>query len=95
MVTENHISLVEEKGQLFDALLSNPDIKSKQRSGLMMALEFESFEKNKAIIDRCIERGVLTDWFLFAPQCMRIAPPLIINESEIYTACQTILESII
>lgn len=95
LVTDNLISLVEEKGQLFDALLSHPGIKSKHRSGLMMALEFESFEKNKAIIDRCIERGVLTDWFLFAPQCMRIAPPLIINEAEIKTACQTILDSII
>ena len=60
----------------------------------MMALEFENFEQNKKIIDHCIEQGVLTDWFLFAPHCMRIAPPLIITEEEIKFACNIILTSI-
>jgi len=60
----------------------------------MIALEFESYEQNKKIIDRCIENGVLTDWFLFAPHCMRIGPPLIITEKEIRQACKTILEAI-
>ena len=57
-----------------------------------MAVELESFEVNKKVIDACIEKGVMTDWFLFAPQCMRIAPPLIINEEEIKFACDVILE---
>ncbi|HRG91090.1 MAG TPA: aminotransferase class III-fold pyridoxal phosphate-dependent enzyme, partial [Chitinophagales bacterium] len=65
-----------------------------RRSGLMMAVAFESFEQNKRIIDRCIEQGVLTDWFLFAPQCMRIAPPLIITEEEIRHACNVILHAV-
>ncbi len=94
LIRENIIVSVEQKGKLFDDLLNHSAIKSKHRIGLMMALEFENFEENKTIIDRCIERGVLTDWFLFAPQCMRIAPPLIITEEEIRMACQTILESI-
>jgi hypothetical protein len=50
------------------------------------------FETNKKIIDRCIEKGVFTDWFLFASQCMRIAPPLIMTEEEIRSSCATILE---
>ena len=94
LIRESLIKSVEEKGKLFDDLLNHSAIKSKYRIGLMMALEFDSFERNKAVIDRCIERGVLTDWFLFAPHCMRIAPPLIISEVEIRMACQTILESI-
>jgi len=85
---------VEVKGKLFETLLNHPKIKSKNRIGLMMALEFESFEANKKIIDRCIENGVLTDWFLFAPQCMRIAPPFIITEEEIRWACGVILEAV-
>jgi acetylornithine/succinyldiaminopimelate/putrescine aminotransferase len=36
----------------------------------------------------------LTDWFLFAPQCMRIAPPLIITEAQIETACAVIVKAI-
>jgi 4-aminobutyrate aminotransferase-like enzyme len=56
-------------------------------------VEFDSFEINKKVIDKCIERGLLTDWYLFAPQCMRIAPPLMITEEEIEQACGIILAS--
>ena len=94
LIEDNLTAQVEAKGKLFDELLVHPVIKSKHSIGLMMALEFESFEQNKEIIDLCIERGVLTDWFLFAPHCMRIAPPLIITEEEIKLACNVILESI-
>ena len=94
LTEENLIAEVERKGQLFEKLLVHPKINSVQRKGLMMALTFESFEMNKMIIDKCIEQGVLTDWFLFAPQCMRIAPPLIITEAQIETACAVIVKAI-
>jgi len=59
-----------------------------------MALVFKDFEQNKAIIDRCIANGVITDWFLFADNRLRIAPPLIISEAEIERACAIIIQSI-
>jgi acetylornithine/N-succinyldiaminopimelate aminotransferase len=37
---------------------------------------------------------VMTDWFLFAPECLRIVPPLIISEDEITHACSIILEGL-
>jgi 4-aminobutyrate aminotransferase-like enzyme len=46
------------------------------------------------IIRKCIDKGVILDWFLFAPHCMRIAPPLIITEEEIKTACEIIISSL-
>ena len=55
-----------------------------------MALEFDSFEKNKSLIDECLQQGVLTDWFLFAPNCLRIAPPLNISDDDIRLACSVI-----
>ena len=91
---ERLIEQVEAKGQLFEDLLVHPKIRSVRRKGLMIALEFETFEQNKRIIDHCISNGILTDWFLFAPQCMRIGPPLIITEAEIRQACEIILKSI-
>jgi acetylornithine/N-succinyldiaminopimelate aminotransferase len=94
LIREKWVEQEEEKGQLFDKLLPHLKIKSSHRIGLMMALEFDNFEQNKKIIDRCIELGVLTDWFLFAPQCMRIAPPLIISEKEIKKACEIIIRAI-
>jgi acetylornithine/succinyldiaminopimelate/putrescine aminotransferase len=91
---EKLIDQVEHKGRLFETLLKNPKIRSIRRKGLMIALEFDSFEQNKKIIDSCVENGVLTDWFLFAPHCMRIGPPLIITEEEIRNACEVILKAI-
>ena len=86
------VSQVEAKAGLFKTELSHPLIKEVRNKGLMMAVEFESFEQLKPIIDKCIENGVLTDWFLFCDNSMRIAPPLTISEEEIKHSCQKILE---
>jgi acetylornithine/succinyldiaminopimelate/putrescine aminotransferase len=91
---ENLVAGVREKEVLFRSLLVHPAIKAVRSAGLLMAVEFESFDKNKQVIDQCLEKGVLTDWFLFAPHCLRIAPPLVISEEEIRYACGVILESV-
>ena len=90
---------VQEKEMLFHNLLHHPKIKAVRSCGLMMAVEFDSFETNKKVIDACInrkkgQRRVLTDWFLFAPQCLRIVPPLTISNKEIREACEIILEAV-
>ncbi|HRP61468.1 MAG TPA: aspartate aminotransferase family protein, partial [Vicingus sp.] len=88
------ISSVAQKEQLFKQLLVHPSIKEVRSFGLMLAIEFDSFETNKAIIDKCIEKGVLTDWFLFNDKSLRIAPPRITTSKEIEWACKIILEAI-
>jgi acetylornithine/succinyldiaminopimelate/putrescine aminotransferase len=85
---------VPAKEALFRQLLQHPEIKEIRSKGLMMAVRFESFEKLKPIIDRAIRIGVITDWFLYCNDSMRIAPPLTITETEIREACTIILESI-
>ncbi|MCU0422104.1 MAG: aspartate aminotransferase family protein [Bacteroidia bacterium] len=62
--------------------------------GLMLAYPFPDFTTCKTCIDACIEDGLLTDWFLFADNCMRIAPPLIITPEEIEKACSIIIKNI-
>ena len=67
-----------------------------------MAVEFDSFEINKKVIDACLgiiaslqtSPGIMTDWFLFAPNCLRISPPLIIEEKQIERACDEITDII-
>tara|TARA_R110002050_G_scaffold21259_6_gene59049 strand:- start:175 stop:1356 length:1182 start_codon:yes stop_codon:yes gene_type:complete len=94
-ITEgNLIEQVEEKATMFKRLLVHPKIKEIRSKGLMMAVAFDSFEVLKPIIDRCIDNGVITDWFLYCDNAMRIAPPLTINFEEIQEACQCILQSI-
>lgn len=85
---------VKEKEQLFKQLLVHPLIKSVRSFGLWMAVEFDSFDTCKRVIDRAIEGGVLTDWFLFASNCLRISPPLLISKEEIESACAIILKAI-
>jgi acetylornithine/N-succinyldiaminopimelate aminotransferase len=93
MKEEEMIQPVKQKEELFRSLLQNPAIKEVRSHGLWMALEFDSFETNKKVIDRCIEMGLLTDWFLFAASSLRISPPLIISREEIEKACAIILEA--
>lgn len=84
----------ERKAQLFRKYLKHPKILQIRNIGLLMAVEFESFEVLKKIIDNAIELGVLTDWFLYCDNAMRIAPPLNITDEQIEEACQLILEAI-
>jgi len=94
LLEEKIMDEVEAKEQLFRSLLKHPKIKSIKGKGLLLSIEFESYEQNKSIIDKCIEKGVITDWFLFNSDSMRIAPPLIITEEEIQLACKAIVDSI-
>jgi len=94
LLNENLIGQVESKEQLFRKLLKHPKIKAVKGKGLLLAVEFDNYEQNKKIIDSCIEKGVITDWFLFSSHSMRIAPPLIITDEEIKKCCEIILESI-
>jgi acetylornithine/N-succinyldiaminopimelate aminotransferase len=93
IANENLISGIAEKEKLFRKLLIHPAIKSVRTAGLLIAVEFGNFETNKRVIDGCIRDGVLTDWFLFAPNCLRIAPPLTIGFPEIEEICGTILHN--
>ena len=106
LLEENLIGGVKEKEALFISLLSNdlgdpasterlykhPKIKSIRSRGLMMAMEFDDVEICKKVIDGLISQGVFTDWYLFAANCLRIAPPLIISKDEIKLACGKIIE---
>jgi len=91
---EKLIDQVAGKAMLFKKLLKHDLIKSIRNQGLLMAVEFESYEVLKRIIDNALEGGIITDWFLFCNNSMRVAPPLTISKIEIKEVCQTLLKSI-
>ena len=91
LLEKNIVKNVARKARLFAKLLKHPAIKQVRTAGLLIAVQFENAEVNKKLINACIANGVLTDWFLFAPDCLRIAPPLTISEREIRQACGIIL----
>ena len=94
LIEEKIIEQVNDKEQSFLSLLKHPLIKNVNSRGLMIAVEFDSFETNKKMIDRLIERGVFTDWFLFASHALRIAPPLNISNEDIELSCKKIIETL-
>lgn len=91
---EKLIEQVEEKAQLFLSIMQHPKIKASRNKGLMMAFEMENFATLKPVIDKAIKKGVITDWFLFCDNSMRVAPPLTISKKEIMKACEFLLEAI-
>ncbi len=94
LLEEKYISEVEEKSNLFLSLLKHPKIKEVRGKGLLLAIELNNFDQVKIVIDQCIENGLISDWFLFASNCIRIAPPLIITKDEIAQACHIIIDAI-
>jgi acetylornithine/succinyldiaminopimelate/putrescine aminotransferase len=78
---------------LVDAFI-HPAIINKQHKGLWMSLQFATPEITKKIAANCVANGVITDWFLFAEDRIRIAPPLSITMEELKVAVQKIIESI-
>ncbi len=69
--------------QTSDFRLQTSNLGTFRSIGHWGAIEFDSFEINKKVIDKCIAEGVLTDWFLFAPNCLRISPPLLISKDHL------------
>jgi acetylornithine/N-succinyldiaminopimelate aminotransferase len=82
---------VAEKEAMFHRLLVHPAIKRVRSAGLLMAVELEGPAKVMDTLRHCIDKRLFSDWFLFAPECIRIAPPLTISHHEIEQACNILL----
>lgn len=91
LLNEGIIDTVVAKEQLFLSLLNHPAIKAIRSKGLLMAVELQTADDVMHTLQNCLSRGLFSDWFLFAPQCIRIAPPLTITNDEIKEACEKLL----
>jgi acetylornithine/succinyldiaminopimelate/putrescine aminotransferase len=86
---------VERLGKLLEELISaEEEIKEIRRIGMMFAFDMESFERVEKVVKRCLEKGLISFWFLSHPYSFRLSPPLNITEQEIRDAASIILESI-
>lgn len=88
------IAQVPAKARLFRELLVHPAIQDVRSAGLWMAVDLDDAGRVQRVIQHCLHRGVVTDWFLFNDRCLRIAPPLTIMEGAIREACVVILEAL-
>lgn len=71
--------------------LKHPLIKELRIHGALGAIEFGDELLAKKINKQCLENGLVTDWFLFCPSALRIAPPLTITRTELNRAISILL----
>lgn len=88
------LSAIPAKNALFLQLLQHPAILEVRHAGLWFAVDLGEEQLVKKVIARCLENGLITDWFLFNDRSLRIAPPLTITETEIEKACKIITDAI-
>ena len=74
---QNANQIGEELNKLF---LQQPHVKEVRHLGAMMAVEYSDTSLNFKILQRFLEVGLFSDWFLWCDTASRIAPPLIFDE---------------
>lgn len=79
----NWINEVAVKEQFLVEHMVHPAIQHRSHKGLWMSLQFSSEAIAKKIAANCLSNGIITDWFLFADDKLRIAPPLCITLEEL------------
>jgi acetylornithine/succinyldiaminopimelate/putrescine aminotransferase len=92
LLEEKLMDTVSSKSELFQELLIHPKIKQVHGMGLLLAVELDSFDIVNACIQQMLDQNLFADWFLYAPHCLRICPPLTITNQEIELACTSILQ---
>lgn len=94
LIYSDLIAQVSLKEQLFRQQLVHPRIREVRSAGLWLALDLDDATLVQQVVAACLQRGVITDWFLFNNRSLRIAPPLIIQPDDIRFACEAILNAL-
>lgn len=88
---EHHNQLaINEKESTFRECLTHPNIKEVSGKGLLLACYIDERIDIIQFNRELLNEGVFTDWFLFNQNAIRIAPPLIIEISQIKEICAII-----
>lgn len=95
MTTEIDFNEVERLGKLLeDQLKGEEEILEIRRIGMMFALDMKSFERVEKVVKKCLEKELVSFWFLSHPDSFRLSPPLNISEEEILEAATIICDAI-
>lgn len=91
VIIENNLAgLARQKSALFRKELVHPAITGIRGEGLLLAVRLQKPEFVRYSVANAPDHGIILDYFLFCENAFRIAPPLIIDDEEIITACRLI-----
>jgi 4-aminobutyrate aminotransferase-like enzyme len=94
LIESNWITEVKSKEKVLKDKLHHHKIKNVNIAGLWAAIELQDFETTQTVAHQCVSNGLITDWFLFATNCIRIAPPLCTTTEELKTICEIVIQSL-
>lgn len=83
-----------EKGLAFRKALKHPAIHNVRGTGLLLAFGVKDSHFLQNVLKRCIENGLVFDWFIYCDNYIRVSPPLTITFEQISKASQILLEAI-
>ena len=93
--SEINFDQVEASASIFRSIIGNhPEILEVRNLGLMFAFDMASAERVERVVMRCLEKRILTFWFLSHPYSFRLAPPLTITPEEARYYAQEIYQAI-
>jgi acetylornithine/succinyldiaminopimelate/putrescine aminotransferase len=87
IIEERLAESCNSKSALFKKGLTHPLVTDVRGEGLLLAVQLTDPAYIQYVINHAPDFGLILDYFLFCNNAFRLAPPLIINEDEITTAC--------
>ncbi len=94
--TEINWKELEDKAARFEMRFQDhPELREIRRVGMMFAFDMISAERVEKVVASCMEKGLLTFWFLSHPYSFRLSPPLTITDDELNLAADIILSAIV
>lgn len=93
--TEIDFREVERLGALLESYLQEIDeIFEIRREGMMFACDMTSDERVAKVVEKLLEYGVISFWFLSHPYSFRLSPPLNITEEQIHEVGKLIQQAV-
>ncbi|MFN8319092.1 MAG: aminotransferase class III-fold pyridoxal phosphate-dependent enzyme [Saprospiraceae bacterium] len=92
LVSSDLMEKVANKAALFKSQLAHDAISEIRSAGLLMAVQLKEKSWLGPVVGKLLERGIMTDYFLFNDCSFRIAPPLIVEDDQIIEGCRIIRE---
>jgi acetylornithine/N-succinyldiaminopimelate aminotransferase len=87
IIEDKLVDACSRNSGLFKKELNHSLITGVRGEGLLLAVQLKAPDYVQFAIAHAPEYGLILDYFLFCNDALRIAPPLIISEEEIISAC--------
>ncbi len=83
LTTEIRWEKLEAQAASFsEQIASHPKVLAHRRVGAMFAFDLQDATEVEKVVQYCLDKGLITFWFLSHPYSFRLSPPLNLSEAE-------------